>query len=160
MNKGAIMNSREPDLLERREIEAQIAVPLIKGYIAEVGRARAIEIATKVIQNMTREAGQQTAVESGSNTLADLAKVMQSWSHAGILEEEILEQSETAYAFNVTRCQFAERYEALGVREFGYCLSCCRDQPFIEGFNPKIRFQRTQTIMEGASICDFRLTVI
>ena len=154
------MNSKGPDLLKRREIEAQIAIPLIKGYIAEVGRARAVEIATNVIQNMTRKAGHQTAVESGSNTLADLAKVMQSWSHGGILEEEILEQSETAYAFNVTRCQYAEMYEAQGLREFGYCLSCCRDQPFIEGFNPKIRFQRTQTIMEGAPICDFRLTVI
>ena len=153
------MNSKGSDLLERREVEARIAVPLIKGYIAEVGRARAIEIATKVIRNMAREAGQQTAEESGSNTLADLAQVMQSWSCGGLLEEEILEQSETAYAFNVTRCQYAERYEALGVREFGNCLSCCRDQPFIEGFNPKIRFQRTQTIMEGAPICDFRLTL-
>jgi hypothetical protein len=108
---------------------------------------------------MAREAGRQTAEDSGSNTLATLAKVMKSWSHGGILEEEILENSEKAYAFNVTRCQYAEKYEVMGVIELGYCLSCCRDRPFIEGFNPNIRFQRTQTIVEGAPICDFRLTL-
>ena len=47
----------------------------------------------------------------------------------------------------------------VGLREFGYCLSCCRDNPFVEGFNPKIKFKRTQTIMEGAPYCDFRYTL-
>ena len=30
------------------------------------------------------------------------------------------------------------------------------NNPFVEGFNPKIKFERTQTIMEGASYCGFR----
>lgn len=37
--------------------------------------------------------------------------------------------------------------------------SCSRDEPFTQGFNPDIRFARTQTIMQGAVMCDFRLTV-
>jgi hypothetical protein len=28
-----------------------------------------------------------------------------------------------------------------------------------KGFNPKIKFKRTQTIMEGAPYCDFRYTL-
>lgn len=44
----------------------------------------------------------------------------------------------------------------LGWAEFGYLLSCGRDFPMIEGFNPKIRMRRTQTVMEGAENCDFR----
>ncbi|MCF8076819.1 MAG: L-2-amino-thiazoline-4-carboxylic acid hydrolase [Desulfotignum sp.] len=47
-------------------------------------------------------------------------------------------------------CRYAEKYRELGVAEFGHCLSCCRDEPFAEGFNSKIRFERSQTIMEGA----------
>jgi len=35
-------------------------------------------------------------------------------------------------------------------------LSCSRDGAFCVGYNPAIAFERTQTIMEGASHCDFR----
>ena len=153
------MGSNDTSLMKRREIEALIAVPLIKGFIEEMGRDRAIETATRVIQDMTREAGRQTAREIGSNTMDDLANVMSSWSEGGLLEEEILEQTDKTYFFNVTRCRYAEQYEKLGIKEFGYCLSCCRDEPFIEGFNPNIKFKRTRTIMEGAPHCDFRLTL-
>ncbi len=31
-----------------------------------------------------------------------------------------------------------------------------RDEALIEGFNPEIKLHRTQTIMEGATFCDFR----
>lgn len=153
------MGSNDTSLMKRREIEALIAVPLIKGFIEEMGRDRAIETTTRVIQGMTREAGRQTAREIGSNTMDDLANVMSAWSEGGLLEEEILEQTDKTYFFNVTRCRYAEQYEKFGIKEFGYCLSCCRDEPFIEGFNPNIKFKRTQTIMEGAPHCDFRLTL-
>ena len=71
----------------------------------------------------------------------------------------MLEQTENTFFFNVTRCRFAEAYEKLGIMELGVALSCCRDFGFIEGFNPKIKLVRTQTIMEGAPICDFRYTL-
>jgi hypothetical protein len=35
-------------------------------------------------------------------------------------------------------------------------LSCNRDSALIEGFNPEVNLTRTQTLMQGASHCDFR----
>lgn len=35
-------------------------------------------------------------------------------------------------------------------------LSCNRDFSLVEGFNPAVKLTRTQTVMEGASYCDFR----
>jgi hypothetical protein len=35
-------------------------------------------------------------------------------------------------------------------------LSCNRDATFCEGYDPRIKLTRTQTIMGGASHCDFR----
>jgi hypothetical protein len=35
-------------------------------------------------------------------------------------------------------------------------LSCNRDAALIDGFNPAVTLTRTQTIMQGASCCDFR----
>lgn len=146
-------------MIEIREIEAGIVVPLIKGYIMELGRERAIVLATQAIQEKSREAGRQMAEEMGSNTLSDLARIMSSWTEDGSLKEEIIERTDKTYFFNVTYCRFAEKYDEMGIKEFGYCLSCSRDKPFIEGFNPNIKFQRTQTIMEDAPCCDFRLTL-
>ena len=80
---------------------------------------------------------------------------MVTWGEGGALDMEVLEQTGRDYRFNVTRCGYADKYREMGLAEFGVCLSCCRDAPFAEGFNPDIELVRTQTIMEGADHCDF-----
>ena len=74
------------------------------------------------------------------------------------LEVKIREETDRKLSFNVTRCAYAEMYGRLGLKEFGTCLSCRRDASFAEGFNPGLKLQRTQTIMEGAPFCDFRFS--
>jgi hypothetical protein len=34
-------------------------------------------------------------------------------------------------------------------------MSCRRDFAFARGFNPRLRLQRTKTIMAGDGVCDF-----
>ena len=60
------------------------------------------------------------------------------------------------YAYDVHRCVYAEMYREMGLAEIGTLLSCVRDQEFIAGYDPSIAMTRTQTLMEGASHCDFR----
>ncbi|MBT3487641.1 MAG: L-2-amino-thiazoline-4-carboxylic acid hydrolase [Desulfobacula sp.] len=153
------MDLKELNLLERRKIEAEMAATIIHGYIKELGYSKAISITMDSIEKLSKNNGHRAAEDMGSNRLQDLVKIMKSWSSGGLLQEEILEETETTYFFNVTRCLYAEAYETMGVKQFGYCLSCCRDQPFVEGFNPGITFKRTQTIMEGAAFCDFRFSL-
>ncbi|WP_299279129.1 L-2-amino-thiazoline-4-carboxylic acid hydrolase [uncultured Georgenia sp.] len=47
-------------------------------------------------------------------------------------------------------------YKSMGLEEIGSLLSCVRDYEFIRGYDPEVELTRTQTIMEGASHCDFR----
>jgi len=151
----------EISLIEKREIEALIAAPLIEGYAGLIGLEKSLEIAAGVIRGLARDAGREIAAERGSNTLRDLADVVKTlWSRGGeALELEFIEVSETVLDFRVIRCRYAEQYTNLGFRKFGYSLSCSRDAAFAEGFNPKITMSRTQTIMEGAPYCDFRFTL-
>jgi len=44
----------------------------------------------------------------------------------------------------------------LGEPELGFLLVCSADFIMAEGFGPDIKLTRTQTIMHGASHCDFR----
>ena len=150
------MNTGQLSLLERREIEALMAVPMIKAYAKALGFEKAIDMARRVIQDLARKAGQELAESLGSNAIADLARVVHEiWAHDGALEITILEQTENTFVFNVTRCRYVEAYDRLGVKDFGLYLSCSRDGAFGEGFNPRLKLTRTQTIMEGAPHCDF-----
>lgn len=141
-------------LLQRREIEAGVIAPLLAAFAAEVGAARAREVAAGVVRELARAAG--CAAAAGGNTLAHLKAVVAQWAEGGALELRVLRDDAEAFEFDVTRCRFAELYARLGLAELGGLLSCARDAALVEGFNPGIAFERTQTIMGGAPHCDFR----
>ncbi|HCU80948.1 MAG TPA: hypothetical protein DGN60_07265 [Chloroflexi bacterium] len=149
------MTNDKLTLLERRTLEAQAIAPIIRAFTEVVGIDTAKEVLQKVNKDLGRESGCQLTTTSGNDSLMALAEEIATWSEDGSLEVEITEKTDRTYIFNVTRCKFAEKYEELGVRDLGYALSCCRDMTFVEGYNPKIKLRRTQTIMEGNSFCDF-----
>ena len=74
------------------------------------------------------------------------------------LDYQVVKQSEDSFEIDVTGCRYAEFYKELGVPELGFLLVCGSDFPLAEGFGPDIQLTRTQTIMQGASHCDFRYT--
>lgn len=153
------MGENKVNLIEQRVIEASALVPVIQAFSQKIGSDAAKTIVRQTHEKLSRAYGEECAKEKGSNTLADFAQIVSAWGKGGALEEEIIEFTETTYAFNVTKCMYAERYRELGIEAFGYCLSCCRDEPFAQGFNANIKFERHQTIMEGGSHCDFRFTL-
>lgn len=143
-------------LLERREIEARILGPVIRGFQAEFGPERTLEVVRGVIRELAKESGAEMARALGEASLAAFASCLDRWKAGGALEIELIEANEDRLSFNVTRCRYAELYRALGLADLGSSLSCQRDFALAEGFNPSISLTRTQTIMEGAEFCDFR----
>jgi len=141
-------------LLRQREIEANVIVPMFRAFAAEVGEARAREILAGVIRELAQQAGCRASATG--NDLAHLKTAVDKWTEGGALELNVLRDDPQAFEFDVTRCRFAEMYHRLGLADLGPILSCARDGAMIEGFNPEIAFTRTQTIMEGATHCNFR----
>lgn len=163
MSTSAAPASLPPDtlnarigVLTRREVEARMLAPLIEALGAEFGRARVIEVVRETIVRIAQEQGAALAEAMDSDGLPAFADSLRFWTQDNALEIEVLDQSETAFDFNVTRCRYAELYRALGIPELGAVFSCNRDAALIEGFNPSVEFTRTQTIMQGAPFCDFR----
>ena len=146
----------EIGVLRRREIEARILAPLLQALGDEFGRERVLELAREVIVQIAHQQGAQLAESMGGNSMSHFAESMEAWKKGDAIELEVLEQSDPVFAFNVTRCRYAEMYAQLGIPELGALLSCNRDFALIEGFNPDVTLTRTQTIMEGATHCDFR----
>jgi len=143
--------------LQRREIQAPIAACLIRGFAREMGLDQAIEVATAAIQADAMTAGRAMAERYGGNTMTELGHILREvWAKDNAMTIHILEETERKLSFDVTRCGYAELYEREGMKELGFCLSCSRDEPFIQAFNPRIKLRRTQTLMQGAPLCDFR----
>jgi hypothetical protein len=143
-------------LVQRREIEAKVVAPLIRAFAAEVGEPRARQILADVIRGLAEQAGCDAAAALGGNDLPQLKQVVAGWRANGALELTVVRDDADRFDFDVTRCRYAELYHALGLADLGPLLSCDRDAGMIAGFNPGIAFTRTQTIMGGASHCDFR----
>ena len=156
--KSAMDINKIPVLL-RREIEARIAGPLIKAFMEEFGKEKTIEIASGVILKLAQENGRDLASRAGGNSFDDLANATTQWSAGGAIEREVLDKSENNYDFNIVRCKYAEMYKELGLADMGFIFSCGRDGSMYSGFNEKIKLERTQTIMQGAAYCDFRLSI-
>ncbi|MBA4066336.1 MAG: hypothetical protein C0501_22000 [Isosphaera sp.] len=141
-------------MLQQREVEANVIAPLFRAFAAEVGVERTREILTRTVEQWARDAG--CAAAAGGNDLSDLKRVVGRWTEGGALELTVLRDDAAAFEFDVTRCRFAEMYRRLGLTDLGPLLSCNRDAAMVEGFNTDITLTRTQTIMQGATHCDFR----
>lgn len=147
------------DILIRREIEALITAPLIKAFIEEVGRDKALATVRTVIKSLAFESGVQLAKRMGGDTIACFVNGFKNFGVGHALEVEQLEVSEARFDFNVTRCKYAEMYKELGMADLGVILSCGRDFELVAGFNPRMTLHRTRTIMEGYDHCDFRIAM-
>ena len=146
----------EIGVLKRREIEARILMPVLEALGEEFGRDRVFEVARRVIVDVAQDQGRQLAERMGGNSLTHFATALEDWKKGDAYRMDVLRQDDERFDFNVTRCRYAEMYRALGIPELGALLSCNRDFALVEGFNRDVELTRTQTIMEGASHCDFR----
>jgi hypothetical protein len=99
------------------------------------------------------------SAHAGGCSLQHFEGTLDRWKADDALEISVRESTNERFAFDVTRCRYAEMYRALGIPELGAILSCNRDAALIGGFNPEVSFTRTQTIMGGASHCNFVYTL-
>ena len=147
------------DVIDRRQVEAMVLGPMLRAFQKEIGVEKTNAIARTVITDLAREQGSQFAKGIGANGLEDYASNKDAWRRQGALEVDIIESTSSKYSFDVTRCKYAEMYTELGYGDLGDIFSCTRDFEFSSGFNSDVKLVRTQTIMQGASHCDFRYSL-
>ena len=147
-------------LIEQVKIQARVLVPLVRTLQAELGEARANALVRKSLGPLFREYGEAWWQALGAGKADEnLAAVFAAFAAGDALEYEIIRQTPEAFDVNVTECRYARFYQELGAPELGFLLTCSSDFPFVDGFGGNVRLTRTQTIMQGASHCDFRYHV-
>ena len=152
------MSDERLGILEQRRIEAAFAKGIYEEMAAELGTERAKAILSRAVVKLAKDTAAEMAKEGpgGQPSLEHFIALQPLWTKGDALQIDTLHKDATRYDFNVTRCRYAEMYKAMGIAELGAVLSCNRDGAFCEGYDPKLKLERTQTIMGGATHCDFR----
>jgi len=151
------MDINDIPILLRRKIEAMILKHVLDVITDRHDRTEAEAIIGETCSRSAIEQGKQLAEALGRTPdLTDFAAIQPNWTREDALQIETLEATEEKLDFNVTRCRYSEAYKEMGLGDIGHLLSCNRDGDFCIGYNPQMELTRTQTIMQGASHCDFR----
>jgi predicted ArsR family transcriptional regulator len=144
-------------ILQQAKIQAQVLVPLLKAMQAELGEEQANAIVRKALRDLYRRYGEEFwRAKNEENLGKAMTSAFATFARDDALDFEVKEQSQDAFDIDVRRCRYAEFYNAMGEPELGFLLVCSADFLMAEGFGPEIELTRTQTIMQGASHCDFR----
>jgi L-2-amino-thiazoline-4-carboxylic acid hydrolase len=144
-------------VIEQAKIQAQVLVPLIKALQAELGEARANALVRRTLGDLYRRYGEEFWQSRAEVNLGRImASAFATYARDDALDYHVIEQSADAYEIDVTGCRYAEFYKALGEPQLGFLLVCSADFDTAEGFGDSVTLTRTETIMQGASRCDFR----
>jgi hypothetical protein len=144
-------------VIEQAKIQAQVLVPLVKALQAELGEERANALVRKALGDIYRRYGEEFWRAKDEKNLGKImASAFATFARGDALDYRVREQSHDAFGIDITGCRYAQFYKELGEPDLGFLLVCSADFTMAEGFAPDIKLTRTQTIMQGASHCDFR----
>ncbi|KUL95861.1 2-amino-thiazoline-4-carboxylic acid hydrolase [Bosea sp. WAO] len=147
----------EIGILARRKIEAGIIAPIYAEMCKQVGEEKARSILDTAIRQAAIKAGESFAARTpGGTSLRTFQELQDLWTQDDALLIDVTKATDEEFHYTVKRCRYAESYKEMGLGQIGHLLSCNRDSVFCVGYDPRISLERTQTIMEGASHCDFK----
>ncbi|MFX0016218.1 MAG: L-2-amino-thiazoline-4-carboxylic acid hydrolase [Promethearchaeota archaeon] len=68
--------------------------------------------------------------------------------------EFTIERNKTEVQVYCTKCPIADAYRSINKEKYGLLFHCSEDPFIVKGYNPKIKFRRTKTLMNSDEYCD------
>ena len=145
-------------LLDEVKLRAQVLVPVLKALRAELGEDGANRLVINALREWSREVYRRVGASMvGSPREKWAALTAEAAPRIGTdIDVQMLRVDPDAMEFNVIGCRYADFFRQLGEPELGAVLLCEVDNHVAEVAGPEVELTRTQTIMQGASYCDFR----
>jgi hypothetical protein len=155
----AYVTNANISLLEEVKLQAQVLIPVLKAFRAELGEKRANQILSAALQDWARHIFQKIGTQLSGSPKEKWAAVNAALTPriGNAVDFEMLKREPEAVEFNITGCRYADFFRQLGEPELGALLLCDMDVHLAEIVGgPEVELTRTQTIMKGAKYCDFR----
>ena len=141
--------------IDRVKIQSEILLPLYRRLREELGTERANELVRASVREYGLAFGRGVAASEGATSIDKLGNAAPVFAAKDAIDMDIIAVSQDEFTFNITACQYAEYFQALGEPEFGAMLTCEVDPIMTEAISSDLTLSRTQTRMANASHCDF-----
>ncbi|MEQ8663329.1 MAG: L-2-amino-thiazoline-4-carboxylic acid hydrolase [Gammaproteobacteria bacterium] len=145
--------------LERVKIQSEILLPLYRLLRDELGEAGAARLLREAVREYAEGLGRAAAQDGTGSSLERLRTLMPAFTAGNALDVEPVVDDAHELTMNVRGCRYAEYFHALGEPAFGAMLTCEIDPPMTRAIGDDLSLERSQTIMGGASHCDFHWTL-
>ena len=132
------------------------AIDLVKELERKLGKEKAREIIGELYLRKFTEWAENLQKEYTINSIEDFAEMNRhifESSRSHIME--VTEVTPMSYRETDTSCIYAKVCRDLDAAELGYVMFCATDFPLARIFHPRMRLERTKTLMQGDDCCDF-----
>ena len=150
----------DPDItmLDKVKIQAQVLVPVMRALRAELGRDKADALVKGALRDWSKGLFAEIGKDIEGSPYRKFATMNTALADVTMREVsfDMHRRDKQALEFDITSCRFAEFFRALGEPELGALLICHVDADIADAGGDEVNFSRTQTLMQGASCCNFR----
>ena len=145
-------------MLDKVKIQAQVLVPVMRALRAELGRDKADALVKGALRDWSKGLFAEIGKDIEGSPYRKFATMNTALADVTMQEVsfDMHRRDKQALEFDITSCRFAEFFRALGEPELGALLICHVDADIADAGGDEVRFSRTQTLMQGASCCNFR----
>jgi hypothetical protein len=145
-------------MLDKVKIQAQVLVPVMRALRAELGRDKADALVKGALRDWSKGLFAEIGKDIEGSPYRKFATMNTALADVTMQEVsfDMHRRDKQALEFDITSCRFAEFFRALGEPELGALLICHVDADIADAGGDEVNFSRTQTLMQGASCCNFR----
>jgi hypothetical protein len=133
-------------------------IPMVQSLSSQVGDKDFIEMLKKASEQSGRNSAKGFArgveVADFDAFKAWAVEPERFWKQ--VLSWEVVENTDDAFEVKITECLWAKTFREAEAADVGYASICHGDFAYAEGYSPKMRMERTKTLMEGHDCCNHR----
>ncbi len=143
--------------LDEYKFQAEVLIPVLNALRAELGKERADRLVLNALHKWSRERWHRLG-ERFPGSPKEKVDAIYAWGMPRIGNDadfQPIKDEPEEQVINITGCRYADFFRQLGEPELGVVLCCEDDFHIVEMGSPEVELIRTQTMMEGATHCDF-----
>jgi len=134
-------------------------IGLVTALAKKAGGEKYLEVIKQANDELVTEALKNRKIDDRSLRAftAYLRNQNDFWKH--VVAAEIVEDAPNAVEVRVKECIWAKTFRSQKAADVGYACVCHPDFAYAKAFNPKMRMERTKTLMQGDEYCNHRWVV-
>jgi hypothetical protein len=128
-------------------------INIMERFSGYLGRDKLFEMIRRAVD----ENNKRIATDNPEHSLASFVEYGKK-AYENMMLYGVIEESEKVYEMKVTECLWAKTFRDQNAANIGYATICHGDFTEARAYHPKLKLERTKTLMQGHDCCNHRWT--